>query len=131
MMPINAMYRVCNDGPMFDSREEAEEYTRNNVGGTTWIDAMAWCDDCQDWVEEGRMEHCPECGGTWYSEEGYVGFRDGMGAAAWKLHKAKVEADRVELEERTKRERAALAAWNAGQPIRTDTGIWFRQRLEH
>ncbi len=117
-MPLNAMYRVCNDGPMFDSREEADEYTRTNCGGTTWVDAMAWCDDCQDWVEEGRMDFCPDCGAKWYDEEGMQGFRGGMGKAGWNFHKARVEAARIEMDAQRERDRLALAAWNAGEPIR-------------
>lgn len=115
---INAMYRVCENGPMFECREEADEYTRTNCGGTVWIDAMAWCDDCADWVVEGRMEQCPQCGAKWYDEEGMQGFRGGMGVKAWALHTARVEMERVEREAQEQRDRAALAAWNAGEPIK-------------
>lgn len=105
---INSMYRVCNDGPMFESHEEAETWMDGNIaGGTVWIDALAWCSDCQEWVVEGRMEHCPDCGAKWYDEEGKQGFRGGVGKQKW-----------AELKAQKQRDRQALAAWNAGEPIR-------------
>ena len=111
---INAMYRVCDNGPMFDTRDEADAYMRNNVGGVVWIDAMAWCDDCADWVEEGRMEHCPDCGAKWYDEEGKQGFRGGMGRKAWNMHKANAARRASEQAAQVAHDLANLQAWNAG-----------------
>jgi hypothetical protein len=43
------------------------------------------------------------CGAPPYDEDGYTGFQGGMGRSRWAMYQA---------------ERRALAAWNAGLPIR-------------
>jgi hypothetical protein len=104
-MTLNFMYRCCGDGPMFSNHDEAEEWLDNNIaGGTTWIDSMVWCSDCQDWVEENRRENCPHCGAKWYDDGGdsdVCGFKGGIGRAKW-----------TELQERKQRDRKMLEAWN-------------------
>lgn len=93
---MNTLFRTP-DNALFETLDAA----RAHVGANAAVTVLAWCSDCIGWVPDGPR--CTICGAPPYDEDGYVGFRGGMGRAWWASHQA---------------ERRALAAWNAGEPIR-------------
>jgi hypothetical protein len=121
-------YTIGHNAPMFDTPWEAEEWAAGNVCGTYSVICLVWDDHTADWVEEGHtyQDVCAEI-------RRLVGLLRSCGWDVddrWQLvNPAEIELPYQELRdelselhgalnEQRVRDRAKLAAWNAGRPIR-------------